>query len=42
VKPAECIRAGKPAGPGFDLAVARHRLLDASVRASDTGRKQVL
>ena len=39
---AECIRDGKPAHPGFDAAVTRHRLLDAIVRASETGRKQVL
>jgi len=36
----DCIRDGKPASPGFDAAVARHRLLDAIVRASDTGEKQ--
>jgi predicted dehydrogenase len=39
---AECIRDGKPVRPGFDAAVTRHRLLDAIVRASETGRKQVL
>src|SRR3984893_3369204 len=38
----DCIRDGKPASPGFDAAVARHRLLDAIVRASDTGEKQHL
>ena len=37
---AERIRDGKPASPGFDAAVTRHRLLDAIVRASDTGLKQ--
>ena len=36
----EAIRDGGPASPGFDAAVARHRLLDTIVRASDTGRKQ--
>jgi predicted dehydrogenase len=41
VKLAERIRDGKPASPGFDAAVTRHRLLDAIVRASDTGLKQV-
>jgi predicted dehydrogenase len=41
VKLAECIREGKPASPGFDKAVARHRLLDMIVRASETGLKQV-
>ena len=37
----ECIRYGKPPSPGCDAAVARHRLLDAIVRASETGMKQV-
>lgn len=32
------IRAGTPAEPGFDVAVARHRLIDAIVRSSDEGR----
>jgi len=41
VKLAEHIRDGKPASPGFDAAITRHRLLDAIVRASDTGQKQV-
>jgi len=36
----ERIRDGKPASPGFDAAVARHRLLDTIVRASETGQKQ--
>jgi predicted dehydrogenase len=36
----ERIRDGKPATPGFDAAVTRHRLLDAIVRASETGQKQ--
>jgi predicted dehydrogenase len=40
VKLAERIRDGKPATPGFDAAVTRHRLLDAIVRASETGQKQ--
>src|SRR5438128_9794227 len=39
-KLADRIRDGKPTSPGFDAAVARHRLLDAIVRASDTGEKQ--
>ena len=39
-KLAESIREGKPATPGFDAAVTRHRLLDAIVRASETGQKQ--
>jgi predicted dehydrogenase len=39
---AESIRSGKPVSPGFDAAVTRHRLLDAIVRASETGMKQVL
>ncbi len=42
VRMAEGIREGKPAGPDFDLAVKRHRLLDAVQRASDTGRRQVV
>jgi predicted dehydrogenase len=39
---AEGIRDGKPISPRFDAAVARHRLLDAIVRASETGMKQVI
>jgi predicted dehydrogenase len=39
---AESIRNGTPVNPGFDAAVTRHRLLDAIVRASGTGMKQVL
>jgi predicted dehydrogenase len=38
---AEAIRDGKPASPGFEAAVARHRLLDAITRAAETGTKQV-
>src|SRR5205807_1668140 len=41
-KLAERIRDGKPASPGFDAAVARHRLLDAIMRASQTGQRQYL
>jgi predicted dehydrogenase len=41
VKLAESIRDGKPVSPGFDAAVTRHHLLDAIVRASHTGIKQV-
>lgn len=37
---AECIGNGKPISPGFDAAVKRHRLLDAIVHASETGRRQ--
>jgi predicted dehydrogenase len=37
---AESIREGKPATPGFDAAVVRHRLLDAIIRASESGGKQ--
>jgi len=36
----ESIRDGTPASPGFDAAVRRHRLIDAIMRASDTGQKQ--
>ena len=39
---AENIRQGTPASPSFAAAVTRHRLLDAIVRASETGQKQVL
>jgi hypothetical protein len=39
---AEGTRNGKPVNPGFDAAVTRHRLLDAIMRASETGMKQVL
>jgi predicted dehydrogenase len=39
---AERIRDGGPMSPGFDAAVTRHRLLDAIVRASETGQKQIL
>jgi predicted dehydrogenase len=42
VRLAESIRNGRPVSPGFDAAVARHRLLDAIVRASETGTKQQL
>jgi predicted dehydrogenase len=38
---AKSIRSGKPASPSFDAAIARHRLIDAIVRASETGQKQV-
>jgi predicted dehydrogenase len=40
VRLAECIRDGKPVNPDFAAAVTRHRLLDAIVQASETGRKQ--
>jgi predicted dehydrogenase len=36
---AESIRNGRPVSPGFDAAVTRHRLIDAIVRASETGRR---
>ena len=39
---AESIRDGKPASPSFATAVTRHHLLDAIMRAWETGRKQVL
>jgi predicted dehydrogenase len=38
----ESIRNGTKASPGFDAAVRRHRLIDAIVRASQTGQKQLL
>ena len=37
----DAIRDGKPAVPGFDAAITRHRMLDMIVRASRTGQKQV-
>jgi len=40
-KLADSIRDGTPASPSFHAAVTRHRLIDAIVRASDTGRKQI-
>jgi predicted dehydrogenase len=39
---AERIGDGGKMSPGFDAAVTRHRLLDAIVRASETGTKQML
>jgi predicted dehydrogenase len=39
---AERIRDGKPMSPDFAAAVTRHRLLDAILQSSETGRKQVL
>ncbi len=40
-KLAERIEDGQPASPGFAAAVTRHRLIDAVVRASETGQKQM-
>lgn len=39
---ADSIRNARPASPSFAAAVTRHRLLDAIVRASETGQKQIL
>ena len=39
---AESIRDDKPASPSFAAAATRHRLLDAIMRAAETGRKQVI
>jgi predicted dehydrogenase len=39
---ADSIREGHQTIPGFDAAVVRHRLLDAIVRASESGQKQVV
>jgi predicted dehydrogenase len=39
---ADGIRDGRPASPGFDLALTRHRLLDTIQKASDSGVRQVL
>jgi predicted dehydrogenase len=41
-KLADSIRTGEAASPGFDAAVRRHRLIDAIVRASDTGQRQIM
>jgi predicted dehydrogenase len=38
----ESIRVAQPASPSFAAAVTRHRLLDAIVRASESGQKQLL
>jgi predicted dehydrogenase len=40
VKFAEAIRTGSAIEPDFDHAVRRHRMLDAIVRASQTGQRQ--
>lgn len=40
VRFAEAIRTNKRIEPDFDLAVRRHRMLDAIVRASETGERQ--
>jgi predicted dehydrogenase len=40
VKFAEAIRTGGYVEADFDHAVRRHRMLDAIVRASDTGQRQ--
>jgi predicted dehydrogenase len=37
---ARAIRSGKSVEPDFDHAVRRHRMLDAIVRASQTGQRQ--
>jgi hypothetical protein len=39
---ADGIRDGKPASPGFDLALRRHRLLDAIQKVSARGVRQGL
>jgi predicted dehydrogenase len=41
VQLAESIRSGTPVVPTFEAAVERHRLIDAIVRSSETGTKQV-
>jgi predicted dehydrogenase len=40
VKFAEAIRTGSKTEPDFDHAVRRHRMLDAIVRASQTGQRE--
>jgi len=42
IRMAQGIHAGKPVSPDFEVAVQRHRLLDAIVKASDTGHRQAL
>ena len=42
VRLGESIRGTEPVSPGFGAAVIRHRLLDAIVRASETGTRQVV
>lgn len=37
---AKAIRGGAPVEPDFDHAVRRHRMLDAILRASETGQRQ--
>jgi predicted dehydrogenase len=39
---ADGIHDGRSVSPGFDLALTRHRLLDAIQKASDSGIRQVL
>ena len=39
---ADAIRTGQPAEPDFDMAVQRHKLLEAIQRASDAGQRQTL
>jgi predicted dehydrogenase len=41
IKFAEAIRTGSGSEPDFDHAVRRHRTLDAIVRASETGQRQI-
>jgi predicted dehydrogenase len=40
-KLAEAIRDDKSVEPGFEAAVARHRMLDMITQAARTGQKQV-
>lgn len=42
VRFAEAIRSNTPMEPDFDHAVRRHRLIDAVVRASETGERQTV
>jgi predicted dehydrogenase len=39
---ADAVAAGEPFDPDFDVAVQRHRLLEAIERASETGMKQTI
>jgi predicted dehydrogenase len=42
VRMANAIHSGEPFNPDFDLAVQRHRLIDALERSSETGRSVTL
>ena len=39
---AASLESGIAAAPGFDVALARHRMIEAIQKASDTGRRVTL